>query len=140
MRIKLKMFYSILKLFSLTFVIRLSASQTIDCFVDGVCEGGTTVALQPAQDVESCLTFCKNTTECNYFSYQTSTKICIAYKDCDNLSAASCPDCTSGHANCSHRFCFLPGQCDGQFVNVVFTENEFVCREECLEASNCQYF
>ena len=56
------------------------------------------VESQPSR--EDCLDSCKRNTNCQWFTYDLTTKICLLMASCDTVDE-SCEDCFSGEARCN---------------------------------------
>ena len=63
------------------------------------------------------------TTDCLWFTAYDSDDVCGLFKDCEEVNAASCPQCVSGEVACSALQCDLPGQCEGTLIHLVTSVN-----------------
>ena len=83
----------------------LGQNQTIGCFVEGECQGGTTTGISIVNEINECLAFCDSVVDCSYFTYEAAGQICVAYSDCPEVSSETCLDCISGDAICPDLIC-----------------------------------
>jgi hypothetical protein len=128
-------------LFMPSFIL-FDEANDIGCFVRGSCDKSPYLGFSKAVDANQCLAFCRNTSGCNYFTYQTPTHICLAYSNCTRVSVDACPDCVSGGTGCEEKkpSCFVAGRCGGFVASFAVRENQEVCREWCLDDGDCERF
>ena len=119
----------------------LTAAQDF-CYKQGECVGGNVVDLMPGeQTYDECLDFCKSTANCNYFTMNQDTLVCLAFDSCPILDANICLDCHSGEKSCDHHHvCGEPGECNGAFITVNSAEDEYNCIAMCHQTSGCEYY
>lgn len=69
--------------------------------------------------------------DCQYFTYYTSTGICIAFSECPSVTDDNCDDCATGQVGCELVYvCSVEGACTGStFADTLATETE----DECLQ-------
>ena len=84
-------------------------NETIGCFVDGECQGGTTTGISIVPTANECLAFCDTLDTCSFFTFENSGGICVSYLDCPEVTNATCFDCLSGDASCPDLICDEPG-------------------------------
>ncbi len=66
--------------------------------IPGFCLGSTVGNVADIGDPYECLSFCKDSTNCNWFTYNPTQELCSLHPDC-YLDAESCPECVSGELN-----------------------------------------
>jgi hypothetical protein len=82
----------------------------IGCFVVGECTGAPSVGFSIEDNVSDCLNYCKETGNCNYFTYSTEDDICFLMEDCDLISNGECSSCVSGDVTCPDTVCNAQGE------------------------------
>lgn len=120
----------------------MGISEKRQCYVYGQCQGYS-VNFQQRDDAESCHMFCGKNEDCEWWTFEPSQSMCIAFKNCTesgNPDAGPCPDCISGEGLCPARECHDPHKCDGHFVN----SWEFAHLEDCIRSCNdnplCEFY
>ena len=79
---------------------------------------------------------------CKQFTFQASDNVCLAWQECVDFSAESCPDCISGDVTCGKQ-CSVAGLCTSESIDYksdVPTEEE--CSRYCYNAGKekCQFY
>ena len=57
-----------------------------------------------------CLVQCRDTVDCQYFTYYERDGVCFSFINCKNFTSALCQDCISGDVECSDVECNLAGE------------------------------
>ena len=112
------------------------------CHEHGECVGGNVIGLSPGDSTyNECLDFCKETPNCNYFTYNEDTLSCLAYDSCPTLSTNTCNNCYSGQTYCNYYVqCGLPGRCIGVFLYYEMRDSEHDCIAMCHSTNGCLYY
>ncbi len=106
-----------------------SLGASLACSKPGQCIDGTLITIMEAGTekvgpdprstltvttllyLQECLGNCKNTTDCQWYTYLQSPNECELFRDCDTVSTDNCPSCISGEVNCTINECGLNGIC-----------------------------
>ena len=81
------------------------------CDRSGICDGNF-VGITKTNSAQGCLSACKNTAGCGWFSFDGSVNDCLMTENCLDL-VETCAECVNGQVNCT-----LDG---GKFSNYLIT-------------------
>merc|ERR1712027_3038 len=106
-RNRLKMFRILI-----SFVL-IQFSLAEQCFDLGQCKNSIALGATTADSTNQCLQLCKETTGCEYLTFDHTNGACLLYTECTSLGTEECEQCLSGPVNCNYIECGIPGQCVG---------------------------
>ncbi len=66
------------------------------CFVPGACVGQLIGTLIDMPDPQDCLSACKETANCEWFTSDGQIEICNLFASCIDVDVDECPHCLSG--------------------------------------------
>ncbi len=89
----------------------LASDEDPHCSIPGQCIDSELIKPEVDQDEKSCLSECKSTEECLWYTFDTSNGLCELFKNCVDISIDECPDCISGRVDCPLYQCGLAGSC-----------------------------
>merc|ERR1711978_68547 len=121
----------LLKVAWLFHLIKFSSSQ------------GYSVNFQQRSDAESCHMFCGKNEDCEWWSFEPSQSMCIAFENCTesgNPDNGACPDCISGERLCPARKCHDPKKCKGHFAGSFETAHLEDCIRGCNDNPSCSFY
>ena len=87
------------------------AKADLQCFVPGECIQSNLVSVESTQSAEMCLDLCKNTDNCQWFTYIAYASLCELLQDCPQLDESNCAECVSGEVACEAPKCDVQGIC-----------------------------
>ena len=87
------------------------AKADLQCFVPGECIQSNLVSVESTQSAEMCLDLCKNTDNCQWFTYIAYASLCELLQDCPQLDESNCAECVSGEVACGAPKCDVQGIC-----------------------------
>merc|ERR1712027_258388 len=83
------------------------------CFDLGQCKNSIALGATTADSTNQCLQLCKETTGCEYLTFDHTNGACLLYTECTSLGIDECEQCLSGPVSCEFIQCGIPGQCVG---------------------------
>jgi len=92
-------------------LIQFSLAQ--QCFDLGQCKNSIALGATTADSTNQCLQLCKETSGCEYLTFDHTNGACLLYTECTSLGTEECEQCLSGPVNCNYIECGIPGQCVG---------------------------
>ncbi len=92
----------------LIFPLTLAETQ---CSIPGQCIDGELITLESLESEKACLSECRDTEDCAWYTFDNKLNICELFKTCPDVSQDQCPDCLSGESDCSFYQCGLTGSC-----------------------------
>ena len=119
----------------------LPESPKFACNINGVCseEGTTKVRESHSDNVEECLSKCKDEPDCFWSTYVPETKVCQMFSECGHLknNNDNCPNCITNKKDCD---CIVPGGCvGGRFLETKRALNVSECIDLCKNDPHCFY-
>ncbi len=115
-----------------------STGAASQCDLPGQC---ASVPLSSAVtgDIAECQAFClDNQPNCQWFTYNNASLVCLLFEDCGNLTA--CQSCVSAQVNCSFFQCGLVGQCQAVVIATDAVESEDECLQDCKDLEPCEWY
>ena len=111
--------------------------QSQQCGLIGQCQGNT---LLPGffSSKSDCIQFCKDTTDCEWYSYDFQDNFCLTLTNCTSLD--DCATCVSGEVSCEAYTCFVPGGCQGSILGHQDLPDQTECLNACKAMSGCDWF
>ncbi len=102
------------------------SNSTEFCFVHGECIEGSFTGMSLQKSDIYCLKYCQFqnfnfNSKITHFSFDPKTKICEMFSDCNQISTSDCPQCISGHVDCTYEACNQPGLCEVTFYEIIRT-------------------
>lgn len=73
-----------------------------NCSKDGECQGHFAAPPAASSSENQCLVQCKETSGCQFYTFDPANGLCLFYEDCASLNVA-CADCLSGEVTCPFR-------------------------------------
>ncbi len=70
-----------------------------DCEIQGECNGKVVHEHDSVNTIEDCINLCKNTSNCNWFTFHTELSLCSLFETCFDVDT-SCETCISGENTC----------------------------------------
>lgn len=88
--------------------------------------------------ISECQTACKQTEDCNFFTFDDADNFCALYYNCSSIDDTTCTDCYTGQKDC--LICSQAGECQGIDVGGAFTSTVEDCERECYDNAECQWY
>jgi len=112
--------------------------DAIDCNLNGQCDGHF-LGSEVTSDISDCIYFCRETKDCEWFTWNQEKEICVALSDCPYLDESK-PDTISGQRDCSVYTCGQQGFCKGITVDIQVARNEDYCLKLCQKETKCNWY
>ena len=118
--------------FILTILVAFTSSlENDDCQSNGACLESVMIDQFGVENPQGCENFCKNISECAWFTYYADQGLCTALTECKRLDNIF-PRAVSGQSNCGGQpLCKAQGRCTGVLMNVAKADTSEACLEIC---------
>ena len=107
-----------------------TGQDLIGCYQKGECLNSFLLGVGRTVTPSECRRVCSETEDCHYFTHYALEDVCFAHRDCIDLSADTCTDCTSGDLRCPDLQCNSPGQCTGTLSTFEIVDNVSSCKDQ----------
>jgi hypothetical protein len=117
------------------------------CNLDGLCLGDLVNETRFDFETEAekriaCISFCRKTPECFWYSLAPYEGLCLALRDCPTLDKSTTKPFSfySGNKDCSKYTCNEPSLCQGTVIDVLETSHTNFCQRKCQDNPECLWY
>lgn len=118
----------------------IADSSDQHCFVPGHCINSFLLHHTHEKDDVNCLQQCQKVENCEWFSYDPDFSVCLLFQNCSELSLDNCAGCTSGENECKSIFCWVSGECQGEYQDYDYSKTQEQCLKLCKDTMGCNWF
>jgi len=112
---------------------------SLECDVPGECIGQL-IGFTSQDTSPDCLSTCKGTEGCTWYTFRPEEKICNIMQTCTEVDEDNCESCISGEVECPVGLCGEPGLCQGTLIHGEVANSTGDCQDACTNFSGCLYY